>query len=313
MSKRYRWLSLMLALFVPIILVGTLLAGSNPWGASSVALDPPQIDLRQRSEITATIVLSNTGADAPGLALTCTLQAGTILTYSAGISTTSDGLTWTGDVSSNQSITLSLVAHPTAWPNLLMPCTIADGSNQQFPITGSATITPATFYLPIVLHNVSAATTTEQTNPGGGYIVSASSHNYTEALAGAGQPPYLVEEHWQGGWFQSIRWNLPSDNFYAVMRSYLEFDTSSIPPDGVVSNVVLSLVVRNTDTGQIGDFSVHQGDWASLANAPAAWAAFNPTVLAYQTAVISGTEVHLTLPVASVTPGGTTRLVIRLQ
>jgi hypothetical protein len=153
----------------------------------------------------------------------------------------------------------------------------------------------------------------EIANPGGGFIASFSHTSYAEALAGTGDPLVYVVETWNGGWFQSIRWNWPSNTFYAVMRSYLEFDTTALPVGSVISDVSLSLVVKNSDIGAIGDFSAQPGTWSSLTNTTASWNAWEPETLAYQTAVVSGTVVNLTLPITSVVAGGVTKIALRLQ
>ncbi len=78
--------------------------------------------------------------------------------------------------------------------------------------------------------------------------------------------------------------------------------TTALPVGSVINDVTLSLIVKNTDTGVIGDFSIHQGTWSSLADA-AAWAAWQSEPLVHQSAVVSGTVVNLTLPITSVSAG----------
>jgi hypothetical protein len=97
------------------------------------------------------------------------------------------------------------------------------------------------------------------------------------------------------------------------METDLEFDTTALPVGSVISDVSLSLVVKNSDIGAIGDFSAQRGTWSSLTNTTASWNAWEPETLAYQTAVVSGTVVSLTLPITSVVAGGVTKIALRLQ
>lgn len=73
------------------------------------------------------------------------------------------------------------------------------------------------------------------------------------------------------------------------METDLEFDTTALPVGSVISDVSLSLVVKNSDIGAIGDFSAQRGTWSLLTNTLAAWNAWEPETLAYQTAVLDST------------------------
>lgn len=306
------WVVLMVA-FVSLVLTSLAIAQTPAW---SLVVDTGlgAIDLMAETEMTITVSFSATAAVDNALVL-CSVQSGQITTMSPGVYPLGgNGAVWSGDVVATEAFTLTI--HPGAWPETRVPCVIVQAGQAQHAVTGTIAVTPFQAWLPLALNNcVTPATpqTLEIANPGGGYIFSYSGVSYAEALAGRGQTPTYIEEMWRGGWFQSARWSWPANLFYYVARSYLEFDTTGLPDDSIILSATLSLVVQNSDVGEIGDFSVHQGTWLALPDALAAWSAWQSETLAYQSAVVSGTVVNLTLPITSVSAGGVTKLALRMQ
>ena len=314
---KHRILIVLAASLVSLVLTSRLLAQSASWGIS-ISLDPAVVDFTQgQRDVTITVALSRTDTPAEDALVICTVQPGAVMSTSSGLYPFgSNGVIWVGDVLTDSPVVFSLTARPAQWPETFVPCAIIEAGLVQHMVTGTIGVVPYRFWLPTVLNNSAAPSESQvlvSTNPGGGYLASFSHTSYAEALAGTGDPLIYVEETWHGGWFQSLRWNWPDNNLYAVMRSYLEFDTTALPIDSVINAVTLSLAVQNSDIGAIGDFSIHQGTWSSLTDTAAAWQAWVPEPLAYQSAVVSGTVVTLTLPVTSVVAGGTTKIALRLQ
>jgi len=311
-----RVLMVLVTSLVPLLFTGLLLAQSAPW-AMSISVDPAVVDLTLgQREVTITVAISRTESAAENALVICTVQPGEVMSTSPGLYPFgASSVIWVGDMLTDQPTVFSLTARPAQWPETHVPCAVIEAGQIQHEVSGTISVVPYRVWLPAALNN-SAAPVEPQVlavaNPGGGYLASFSHTSYAEALAGTGDPLIYLEETWHGGWFQSIRWNWPDNNLYAVMRSYLEFDTTALPIDSVINDVALSLVVQNSDIGAIGDFSIHQGTWSSLADA-AAWAAWQSEPLVYQSAVVSGTVVTLTLPVTSVVAGGITKIAVRLQ
>jgi hypothetical protein len=313
---KHRGLLACLAVILPLLFTAALLAQTSPW-TMSISVDPAVIDLTQgQREVTATVAISRTDS-AENVLVICSVQSGAVVSVSAGLYPLGpSSVIWVGDVLTDQTTVFSLTARPTQWPKTFVPCAIIEAGLIQHAVTGTVGIVPYRVWLPATLNAYAAPVepqVMEIANPGGGFLASFSRTSYAEALAGTGAPPVYVEETWNGGWFQSIRWNWPSNTFYAVMRSYLEFDSTALPVGSVISDVSLSLVVKNSDIGAIGDFSAQRGTWSSLTNATSSWNAWEPETLAYQTAVVSGTVVNLTLPITSVVAGGVTKIALRLQ
>ena len=302
---------------VPLLFAGLLLAQSSPW-AMSISVDPVVVDLTLgQREVTVTVAISRTESAAENALVICTVQPGEVMSTSPGLYPFgTNSVIWVGDVLTDQPAVFSLTARPAQWPETHVPCAVIEAGLVQHVVTGTISVAPYQVWLPAALNNATAPIEPQVltiAKPGGGYLASFSHSSYAEALAGTGDPLIYVEETWQGGWFQSLRWSWPDNNLYAVMRSYLEFDTTTLPADSVINAVTLSLMVQSSDFGTIGDFSIHQGTWASLADAAAAWNAWQPEPLAYQSAVVSGTVVTLTLPVTSIVAGGLTKITLRLQ
>ncbi len=316
MKRERIWLLFAVSLG-PLLFTGLLLAQTSSWDMS-ISLDPVVIDLTQgQRELTVTVTISRTDTPADNALVICGVQSGEVMSTSPGVYPFgSSSAIWVGDVLTDQPTVFSLTARPAQWPETQVPCAIIEAGLIQHFVTGTISVVPYRVWLPAALNNYAAPIEPQVltvANPGGGYLASFSHTSYAEALAGTGDPLIYVEETWHGGWFQSVRWNWPDNNLYAVMRSYLEFDTTALPVDSAIDTVTLSLGVQNSDIGEIGDFAVYQGTWSSLADATAAWTAWQPEPLAYQSAVVSGTVVSLTLPVTSVVAGGLTKMALRLQ
>lgn len=312
-SKLNRLVLVLVVVLVSLALTSLAFAQPSAWNLV-VDTGSGAIDLSAEMAMTVSVSFSATAA-ADNVLVVCSVQSGQINAMSPGLYPLgANGAVWVGDVVATASFTLTI--HPSAWPETHVPCVIVQAGQAQYAVTGTIAVAPHQSWLTMLFNNYAAAAvpqTLEVSNPGGGWITSYSDNSYAEALAGAGQTPFYNEETYRGGWFRSLRWSWPENRVYMVMRSYLEFDTTALPVDSAISDVTLSLVVKNTDTGQIGDFSIHQGTWSALPDAVHAWNAWQPEMLAYQTAVVSGTVVNLTLPVTSVVAGGVTKLALRLQ
>ena len=312
-SKLNRLVLVLVVVLVSLALTSLAFAQPSAWNLV-VDTGSGAIDLSAEMEMTVSVSFSATVA-ADNVLVLCSVQSGQITTMSPGLYPLgANGAVWSGDMVAAESFTLTI--HPSAWPETHVPCVIVQAGQAQHAVTGTIAVTPHQSWLTILLNNYAAPAapqTLEVSNPDGGWITSYSGNSYAEALAGAGQTPFYNEETFQGGWFRSLRWNWPENRIFVVARSYLEFDTTALPVGSVINDVTLSLIVKNTDTGVIGDFSIHQGTWVSLPDALQAWDAWQPAMLAYQTAVVSGTVVNLTLPVTSVVAGGVTKLALRLQ
>ncbi len=314
---KHRLISVLAAGLAPLLFTVALLAQTSSWDIS-IGPDPAVVDFTQgQRDVTITVALSRTDTPAENALVICTVQPGEVISTSSGLYPFgSNGVIWVGDVLTDSPVVFSLTARPAQWPETHVPCAVIEAGLVQHFLTGTIGVAPYRVWLPAALNNATAPIEPQVlaiANPGGGYLASFSHSSYAEALAGTGDPLIYVEETWQGGWFQSVRWNWPDNNLYAVMRSYLEFDTTALPIDSVINAVTLSLAVQNSDIGAIGDFSIHQGTWSAVADAPAAWNAWQSEPLAYQSAVVSGTVVTLTLPVTSVIAGGLTKMALRLQ
>lgn len=133
------------------------LASSGQWDNSSIAADPPVVNLARQHQVTLTVSLVNAG---PGVAedvlLACTAERGEILSAS-GAYRIGEYALWAQDVPAGAT-TFTFTARPATWPTMSAPCWVYDDGELQYVFTGTVGVEPLQVYLPLVARALSSTT-----------------------------------------------------------------------------------------------------------------------------------------------------------
>jgi hypothetical protein len=249
------------------------------WESSSIAADPPVVDLAHQEDTTITVTLVHTETDPVPASVTCTLHTGRVITVGEGARLAAgDVVTWAGRVSGTQAITFTV--HPAAWPTTTVLCAIDDGAVHTF--TGTVLVDPLKRWFPITMNGHAPAPPTPtaffEAHPSGSWHLLAGGQDLQDALDGGDV------EAWRYDHTVSAA-NLPPDGGrpdYHVERGYVLFDLARAPAGRIVSATLELYVYNLSDIQGVFTATFHEGTWAAPPST-SDWNACGPILGTYDT------------------------------
>jgi hypothetical protein len=278
---KQRVLIVSLAIVLPLLFTGVLLALTLPWNIS-VSVDPAVVDLAQgQREVTVTVAFSHTASMADNAIVLCSVQPGVVVTvsdelYPLGTSS----VIWVGDVLTDVTSVFSFTARPAQWPDTPVPCALIESGLVQQIVTGTIGFVPYRVWLPTTLK--SYASPIEPTGihiwtyPAENWLMQSAGSDLAGAVAGSNLLAWRYDR-------AAITVNQPPSAFgqpYYLTRSLLAFDLSPLPAGRVIS-AWLEIHTYNTWYGRF-DLKFEHGLW-SRPPTIADWNTYGETLGVYDT------------------------------
>ncbi|CAG0990114.1 hypothetical protein ANRL4_02417 [Anaerolineae bacterium] len=293
---KQRVLILILAIVLPLLFTGVLLALASPWNIS-VSVDPAVVDLAQgQREATVTVALSRTESMAENVLIICSVQSGEVVTVSNGLYPLgTSSVIWVGDVLTDATSVFSFTVRPAKWPDTAVPCTLIESGLGQQVVTGTINVAPYRVWLPTTLKDY--ASPIEPTGihtwtyPAENWLMQAAGSDLAGAVAGSSLLAWRYDR-------AAITINQPpsaSGQPYYITRSMLSFDLTSLPA-GKVTSAWLELYTYNTWYGRF-DLKFERGLWARPPTI-ADWNAYGETLGVYDTGQWTTSTLSMTVPLS---------------
>jgi hypothetical protein len=294
---KQRVLIVSLAIVLPLLFTGVLMALASPWNVS-VSVDPAVVDFAQgQREATVTVAFSHTESMADNTLIICSVQSGEVVTVSAGLYPLgTSSVIWVGDVLTDATAVFSFTARPAQWPNTAVPCALIESGLVQQIVTGTIGIIPYRVWLPTTLKSYASPIEPTRihtwTYPAENWLMQSAGSDLAEAVAGSNLLAWRYDR-------AAITVNQPpsaSGQPYYLTRSMLTFDLSPLPAGKVIS-AWLELHTYNTWYGRF-DLKFERG-WWSRPPTIADWNDYGETLGMYDTGQWTADALSITVPLPS--------------